>query len=134
MNDVDAQVLECPPNATFEELRSAYLRLAKKFHPDKSNKGIESEAFIRIQKAWEAIVARTKAESKRTPAQEIDLDDMVFDEDSQSYSFCCRCGDQIVASCAALDQNIDTFVCPSCSLRIRVAFEAIEEEESTTSI
>lgn len=55
------EVLEASPEASDEEIKKAYRRLVKKFHPDKVE-GLGSEVkkgaqekFIRIQQAYEAI-------------------------------------------------------------------------------
>lgn len=62
-SDANYRILEITKSATNEELKKAYRKMAKKFHPDKVRhlgqeyqKGAE-EKFKRIQKAYEAIQA-----------------------------------------------------------------------------
>jgi hypothetical protein len=45
-------VLECKPEANFDELREAYKRLAKIYHPDVKDTG-DVEKFNRIQNAYD---------------------------------------------------------------------------------
>ncbi len=62
-SDANYKILEISKNATDQELKKAYRKMAKKYHPDKvrhlgqeHQKGAE-EKFKRIQKAYEAIQA-----------------------------------------------------------------------------
>ena len=62
-SDANYRILEITKSATNDELKKAYRKMAKKFHPDKvrhlgeeHQKGAE-EKFKRIQKAYEAIQA-----------------------------------------------------------------------------
>lgn len=124
----DERVLGCTPGASFEELRSAYLKLARRLHPDKA-KGKESEEFVKVQKAWEAIVARAEIQRKlESSAHEVDLDDLPFDKARDAYFHPCRCGDEIPVPCEALENRVEIFACPSCSLRVRVAYEVVDHE------
>ena len=73
------EVLEISPSAKPDQVRSAYYRLAKRFHPDANGRGVESdpghERFLAIQKAYEVLgdaVARSaydeQLESSRRPS------------------------------------------------------------------
>lgn len=59
------QVLGVKPNATKEEIKAAYRRLAKKYHPD-LNKGVDPKKFIEITKAYEALMDPPKAQKENS--------------------------------------------------------------------
>ncbi|CAG9944271.1 hypothetical protein V2G26_016039 [Clonostachys chloroleuca] len=54
---------------------------------------------------------------------EIEIEDMTFDEAQQSYFYPCPCGDQFQIALDDLRDEQDIAVCPSCSLMIRVIFD-----------
>lgn len=56
---------------------------------------------------------------------EIEIEDMTFDEAMQIYHYPCPCGDRFEIALADLRDAADIAVCPSCSLMIRVIFEAV---------
>ncbi|KAI4162104.1 MAG: hypothetical protein LQ342_004274 [Letrouitia transgressa] len=64
---------------------------------------------------------------------EIELEDLTFHPSTALYTYPCPCGDQFEISLPDLRAGEDIAVCPSCSLMIRVIFEAgdlpPEEEE-----
>lgn len=128
MEVTDEEILGCRKGATLEELRASYFRLAKQFHPDK-RKDNASEEFIRIQRAFDRARHRIETANKASPPQQIDLDDMTFDEANQQFAYSCRCGDRIIVGCDTLAQGEDTFTCPSCSLRIKVDYEVEQSVE-----
>jgi len=43
-------------NSDLDEVREAYLRLAKKYHPDTGSKGADANMFARIEEAYKTIV------------------------------------------------------------------------------
>ncbi|KAH6621518.1 hypothetical protein B0J18DRAFT_229021 [Chaetomium sp. MPI-SDFR-AT-0129] len=54
---------------------------------------------------------------------EVEIEDMTYDETRQLYHYPCPCGDRFeIALCDLMDGE-DIGVCPSCSLMIRVIFE-----------
>ena len=118
----DETVLGCKKGASLDELRTAYTKLARSLHPDK-NGGRPSEEFLSVQRAWERLKSRYDAQARAAPPQEVDLDDMIFDEANQLFSYRCRCGETIVVTCNALEQGHNQTSCPNCSLRISVAYE-----------
>jgi len=126
----EEEILGCVPGASLEDLRMAYLRLAKQYHPDKTGGGKPGQEFLDIQLAWETIVKRTEVKRKEeSAAQSVDLDEMAYDEVRDAYTHPCRCGDLVVVPGSALEKNLAVFACPSCSLKIRVEYEEIGEEE-----
>ncbi|CRK13869.1 Diphthamide biosynthesis protein 3 like [Verticillium longisporum] len=54
---------------------------------------------------------------------EIEIEDMTFDEDLQVYTYPCPCGDKFAIALDDLRDDEDIAVCPSCSLMIRVIFD-----------
>ncbi len=60
---------------------------------------------------------------------DVEIEDMRFDEDTQSFSYPCPCGDRFVITVEQLMDGEDIARCPSCSLQIRVIYEPEELEE-----
>jgi diphthamide biosynthesis protein 3 len=57
---------------------------------------------------------------------EVEIEDMTYDETMQIYHYPCPCGDRFEIALADLkDESNDIAVCPSCSLMIRVIFEVV---------
>ncbi|KAI1417918.1 zf-CSL-domain-containing protein [Hypoxylon sp. FL1857] len=55
---------------------------------------------------------------------EVEIEDMTFDETLQIYHYPCPCGDRFEIALADLqDESTDIAVCPSCSLMIRVIYD-----------
>ncbi|KAG5992565.1 Diphthamide biosynthesis protein 3 [Claviceps lovelessii] len=54
---------------------------------------------------------------------EIEIEDMTFDETLQLYHYPCPCGDRFQIALDDLRDEQDIAVCPSCSLMIRVIFD-----------
>ncbi|KAK8920385.1 diphthamide biosynthesis protein [Metarhizium anisopliae] len=54
---------------------------------------------------------------------EIEIEDMSFDEALQLYHYPCPCGDRFQIALDDLRDEQDIAVCPSCSLMIRVIFD-----------
>lgn len=56
---------------------------------------------------------------------EVEIEDMTFDETMQLYHYPCPCGDRFQIALCDLQDGMDIGVCPSCSLMIRVIFEVV---------
>jgi len=54
---------------------------------------------------------------------EIEIEDMTFDETLQIYHYPCPCGDRFEIAIDDLRDGEEIAVCPSCSLTIKVIFE-----------
>ncbi|KAF5679111.1 diphthamide biosynthesis 3 [Fusarium circinatum] len=54
---------------------------------------------------------------------EVEIEDMTFDEAMGVYQFPCPCGDKFQITLEDLRDEQDIAVCPSCSLMIRVIFD-----------
>ncbi|CAO3628834.1 unnamed protein product [Cunninghamella blakesleeana] len=67
---------------------------------------------------------------------EIEIEDMEFDEDEQVYTYPCPCGDKFEIFLDDLKDGEDIARCPSCSLIIRVIYDpddfVDEDDEETT--
>ena len=50
---------------------------------------------------------------------EVEIEDMEFDEENGIYTFPCPCGDKFQISLEELAQGDEIAHCPSCSLSIR---------------
>lgn len=55
---------------------------------------------------------------------EIEIEDMTFDATLQIYHYPCPCGDRFEIFIEDLRDGNEIAVCPSCSLQIRVIFDA----------
>ncbi|CAF9927051.1 MAG: Diphthamide biosynthesis protein 3 [Heterodermia speciosa] len=55
---------------------------------------------------------------------EIEIEDMIFHKETSLYTYPCPCGDQFEILLQDLRDGEDVAVCPSCSLMIKVIFEA----------
>lgn len=64
---------------------------------------------------------------------EVEIEDMTFDEAKQLYHFPCPCGDRFEITIDQLKEGDDVARCPSCSLIILVIYDQddylTEEEE-----
>ena len=54
---------------------------------------------------------------------EIEIEDMVFDKETEIYTYPCPCGDKFSISLEELLDGEEIANCPSCTLRIRVIFD-----------
>jgi hypothetical protein len=52
------RVLNLPPNSDDEEIKRAYRKLAKIYHPDKSGDSATETKFIRVNQAYEILMRR----------------------------------------------------------------------------
>ena len=55
--------------------------------------------------------------------EEIEIEDMHWNEEELSYTYPCPCGDKFSIDLEELYDGEDIASCPSCTLRIRVIFE-----------
>jgi CSL zinc finger len=54
---------------------------------------------------------------------EIEIEDMTFDKDTEIYSYPCPCGDKFSISLEELLDGEEIATCPSCTLRIRIIYD-----------
>ena len=55
--------------------------------------------------------------------EEVEIEDMEFDEQDQMYYYPCPCGDKFRISLEDLYDGEDVAKCPSCTLRIMVIYD-----------
>ncbi len=55
--------------------------------------------------------------------EEVEIEDMTFDEVEQVFTYPCPCGDKFSIGLEELEDGEDIAPCPSCTLRIRVIFD-----------
>ncbi|PPQ91532.1 hypothetical protein CVT25_008799 [Psilocybe cyanescens] len=60
---------------------------------------------------------------------EIEIEDMAWDEEKRVYHYPCPCGDRFEISRRQLADYEDIATCPSCSLVIRVIFDPLDFED-----
>ncbi|KAB5589681.1 Diphthamide biosynthesis protein [Ceratobasidium theobromae] len=60
---------------------------------------------------------------------EIEIEDMVWDEAKRVYHYPCPCGDRFEISREQLANYEDIATCPSCSLIIRVIYDPLDFED-----
>ncbi|KKA30422.1 hypothetical protein TD95_004577, partial [Thielaviopsis punctulata] len=56
---------------------------------------------------------------------EIEIEDMEYDEALETYFYPCPCGDRFQIALLDLHDEQDIAVCPSCSLMIRVIYDIV---------
>ena len=56
---------------------------------------------------------------------EVEIEDFTWDATLQIYHYPCPCGDRFEIGLADLQDGEDIAVCPSCSLMVRVIFDAV---------
>jgi DNA-directed RNA polymerase subunit RPC12/RpoP len=54
---------------------------------------------------------------------EIEIEDMIFDKETEIYTYPCPCGDKFTISLEELIDGEEIATCPSCTLRIKVIFD-----------
>ncbi|EGR29971.1 hypothetical protein IMG5_145200 [Ichthyophthirius multifiliis] len=60
---------------------------------------------------------------------EIEIEDMDFDEETGVFTYPCPCGDRFVITLEMIKNNNDIGTCPSCSLTIRVIYDENQYKE-----
>ncbi|KAI8320747.1 DnaJ-domain-containing protein [Martensiomyces pterosporus] len=142
-------VLGVQTTASHEDIKRAYYALSRQVHPDKQNssnqlpsqstKDANPIQFHQLSLAWETLgdqIKRREYDRQRSEVQskargvvqdEVDLDDMDFDEQTLAYSYPCRCSGNYIISEDDLEAGRDMAPCSDCSLKIRVLYEAADE-------
>lgn len=65
---------------------------------------------------------------------EIELEDLTFDQGNDLFHFPCPCGDRFEISREDLENGEDVAMCPSCSLIIRVIYDTLSLSKRLGSI
>ena len=69
-----------------------------------------------------------KAAFKMSFYDEIEIEDMTYHPETNLYTYPCPCGDQFEIFLQDLRDGEEVAVCPSCSLQIKVIFDAVGPE------
>lgn len=64
---------------------------------------------------------------------EVEIEDMTYDDAMRMFYAPCPCGDRFEIALVDLQDGQDIAVCPSCSLMIRVIFEVVSYLEGDRS-
>lgn len=142
-------ILGVPPSATYTEIKHAFQKMARIYHPDKCHDSSGNfpavtgngesvlpnvDRFHSISKAWKVLgdsdlrSAFDAAWQQRCLAQEWPIQDIValqeFDRTEDAfYSYPCRCGSSYNLSEQDVLFQVDLVCCPSCSLCIQVEYD-----------
>ncbi|XP_005106922.1 DPH3 homolog isoform X3 [Aplysia californica] len=54
---------------------------------------------------------------------EIEIEDMEYDDETETYHYPCPCGDRFEITKVELESGEDVARCPSCSLLIKVIYD-----------
>lgn len=65
---------------------------------------------------------------------EIEIEDMAWDEEKSLYHYPCPCGDRFEISRKQLKNYEDIATCPSCSLIIRVIYDPVSTTHVTVAV
>lgn len=56
---------------------------------------------------------------------EVEIEDMEFDEDAQTFYYPCPCGDRFQITMEEIEEGEEIGRCPSCTLIIRVIYDEV---------
>merc|ERR1712001_518948 len=72
---------------------------------------------------FDCLTEKYRREKMTVFHDEIEIEDMEFDEENQLYHYPCPCGDKFEISLEDLQIGEEVATCPSCSLLIRVIYD-----------
>eukprot|EP00128_Syssomonas_multiformis_P017066 Colp12_sorted_trinity150504_noHs@7700 len=137
-------ILGIPKSSDAAAIKTAYQKLAVQMHPDKlqqmgfAGTGLYEESvaeFKEIQEAYDVLkdqakrseydaeVEKRKYRQEFPVSEEVLLDDMNFDEETELFSWPCRCSGEYVVLEEDLTETENIVCCSDCSLAIRVIVE-----------
>jgi diphthamide biosynthesis protein 3 len=105
------------------------------------SKHLHVEALINLEKltihTFYPTTHTRRTNSKSKYYEEVEIEDLDFDEKKQIYTYPCPCGDKFSIRLDELHDGEDVATCPSCTLRIKVIydedklpeFKEVEEED-----
>jgi diphthamide biosynthesis protein 3 len=56
---------------------------------------------------------------------EVEIEDMEYDEEEEMYYYPCPCGDRFQITREDLENGEETATCPSCSLLVKVIYDKV---------
>ncbi|KAK9509126.1 hypothetical protein O3M35_006510 [Rhynocoris fuscipes] len=132
-------ILGCDRTASYEQLKEAYISLAKKFHPDKCKNTTNdtNEDFKKIDRAWKTLREPLLKKNYDEDLKQSELNDEIlvygnfklkqlsYDPQGHIYFYSCRCGGQYYFTKNESDQ-FDSYLvsCDTCSLMISVDLQS----------
>ncbi|KAG0339420.1 Diphthamide biosynthesis protein 4 [Podila horticola] len=142
-------ILGVAEDASSAEIKLQYQKLLLIHHPDKQQQkqlgqspAHELIPLQEIMEAWECLRmpaqrefydSSLKAMKLRANGQvndDIDLDEMDHDEESSVYTSPCRCSGEYIISEDELELGVDTVVCSTCSLIVRIHYEVADDDDN----
>lgn len=75
MRNYYLKILKLPPDATEEEIKTAYRRLSKQYHPDRNPQPEAEDSFIAITEAYNYLTNHQPSYSESTTYQEPEVSD-----------------------------------------------------------
>mmetsp|Transcript_21597 Transcript_21597/g.60777 ORF Transcript_21597/g.60777 Transcript_21597/m.60777 type:complete len:89 (+) Transcript_21597:39-305(+) len=61
--------------------------------------------------------------------EEVDIDDMEYDEDLETFFYPCPCGDRFQITNAQILDGETIGRCPSCTLYIKVLYDLVSDDD-----
>ncbi|KAL1918757.1 uncharacterized protein VTP21DRAFT_2779 [Calcarisporiella thermophila] len=137
------ELLQVPETATAAQIKQQFQKLILKHHPDKqtdihsqssdwSQRILEAYDILRRPETRTAYDAELKAKKSKELGiinGEIDLDEMMYDETEDLYTYTCRCGGLYTITEEDMEIGAEIVQCSSCSLRMRILYEIAPLEE-----
>ncbi|EFA85221.1 DNAJ heat shock N-terminal domain-containing protein [Heterostelium album PN500] len=137
------EILGIEVNADYKDIKKAFSSKVLLYHPDKlvlseqQHDVVDIDMFQKIQQAWECLrdpENRSKYDAyllenqrqKYSISDEVDLDDMEYNEDLSQFSYPCRCNGQYTIDESQLENGEEIASCQNCSLTIKVLYDAIQ--------
>ena len=120
--------------SSYDSVKQKYRELVIKYHPDKNHQDSDNEKYHLLTEAWNVLRDKdSKREyddslqrhlteiSSMTFNEEVELDEMGFDEDEESFYHDCRCGGLYLLAKSEISREQSVVVgCDTCSLQILV--------------
>jgi DnaJ-class molecular chaperone len=96
------EILNIPQNSSYESIKTAYQKLLRIYHPDKSLTNESNENFLLIQEAWKLLSDNDfrkayddsliiKNQMINVSSSEVSFSELIFKD--SNYYWNCRCGD-----------------------------------------
>ncbi|KAI8064449.1 DnaJ domain-containing protein [Gongronella butleri] len=139
--DTHYSVLNVAQSASTDQIKQRFQQLIMQHHPDKQGSRDNDEYAQKILQAWDVLrdVEKRKAydielqlrehKTKVVINEEVDLDEMDYDEEKREFQLLCRCSGTYTITEDELEDGIDTVTCNNCSLRIRVLYEEVQDDD-----
>ncbi|XP_062502370.1 dnaJ homolog subfamily C member 24-like [Corticium candelabrum] len=130
-------------DAEFSSIRKAYHTSTRKYHPDKLSSDMSEcdrhasvAAFQAVKEAWQTLGdkgRRKQYDQERADAaltshwllsSTLDVEDVEYSEDNESYSWSCQCSGLYTVTKDEIEQGCNIICCSSCSLSVHITNSA----------